>query len=90
MKTGDLIHVPAKTSLYLVDEGFGLSREGEVEPAKQPVISGYWKPEVPRTALYIESLENESVIYDAAVLIDGKKYFLLSKNIYEMEDPNGY
>jgi hypothetical protein len=82
MKTGDLIHVPAKTSLYLVDEEF--------EVAGHPVISGYWKPEVPRMALYLESLESESVIYDAAVLIDGKKYFLLSKNIYEMEDPNGY
>ena len=82
MKTGDLVHVPAKTSLYLVDEMWA--------GGGHPVITRYWKPEVPRMALYLESLESESVIYDAAVLIDGKKYFLLSKNIYEMEDPNGY
>ena len=82
MKTGDLIHIPAKTSLYLVEEGY--------QVAGQTVISGHWKPEVPRVGLYIENLKSESAIYDAAVLIDGKKYFLLSKNIYKMEDPNGY
>ena len=79
MKTGDLIHVPARTSLYW---------QTNLEGTKHIKIT------VPRVALYLESLEAPqpagSNLYDTVILIDDKKYYTLSKHIYKMEDPNGH
>ena len=81
MKTGDLIHVPARTSLY---------RQTNLEGTK------HIRSRVPRAALYLESLEaphpgwSGANLYDTVILIDGKKCYTLSKHIYKMEDPNGH
>tara|TARA_A100001515_G_scaffold140601_1_gene136477 strand:- start:2671 stop:2904 length:234 start_codon:yes stop_codon:yes gene_type:complete len=77
MKRGDLVHVPANTTLY---------RIGEVSEAGM----GVWKPKIPRVGLFVECFREDTTMWDSAVLIDGKKYYLTSRDVYEMEDPNGY